>query len=118
VVEAHFIEGRGRGEGRDVPPDARLRLVGSDYHRRGVPAYDALDAPFDVRIAGHQRLLLSRDGVDVRRVRGERQLDAVVRRMQRELAEKTSDLDRASLLQDVIERIQPFTTLDGVELRR
>ena len=42
-------------------------LVGLDHHHRRVPADEGADAALDVLVAGEERLLLGRDGVDVRR---------------------------------------------------
>ena len=55
-----------------------LGLVGAHDHRQRVPADEALDAALDVVAARHQRLLVGGDRVDVGRVGGERQLDAVL----------------------------------------
>src|SRR5438034_267079 len=61
MVEADFVERRGRRERRNVPADPFLRLVGAHDHRGGVPADEALDAPLEIRAAGHQRLLVGGD---------------------------------------------------------
>src|SRR5690349_18493199 len=45
VVETDLVEGRRRGIGRDVAPDALGSLVGPGDHDRRVPANDAPDAP-------------------------------------------------------------------------
>ena len=78
MIEADFVQRRGRGIRRDVAADALLGLVGADDHRGRVPADEALDAALEVGAAGHERLLVGGDRVDVRRVGGERQLDAVL----------------------------------------
>ena len=67
VVEGHFVQRGGRGEGGDVPADARALLVRPHDHRHRVPADDALDAPLDLAIAGIGRLLVDGDRVDVGR---------------------------------------------------
>ena len=78
VVEGHFIERGGRGEGGDMPADAAAELVRADDHRHGVPADDALDAAFDLAVAGVFGLEFDRNGVDIRRGRagGEGHADA------------------------------------------
>ena len=90
------------GEGRDVAADAFLGLVGAHDHRRGVPADQALDAALEVRAAGHERLLVGGDGVDVGGVGGEGQLDAVLSGVNRQLAEQAGDLCRTAALQHII----------------
>ena len=117
VVEADFVERRRRRERRDVAADALFRLVGAHDHRRGVPADEALDAALDLGAAGHQRLFVGGNGVDVGSVGGERQLDAVLAGVNRQLAEQPRDLCRAAALQHIIKRVEPFAGFDGVELR-
>ena len=72
MVERHFVKRRRRGVGRDVPADVRGG-IGLDHHRHRVPADVALDAALDLAVAGKRRLLLRRNGVDVRRVEAARQ---------------------------------------------
>ena len=74
VVEPHLVEGRGRRVGRDVPADAVRLAVGAHHHRQRVPADEALQPLLEVAVAGIGGVLLGRDGVDVGRVRGEREL--------------------------------------------
>ena len=74
VVEADFVQRRGRGERRDVAADAVFDAVGAHDHRHRVPAHEALDAALDLAAAGIRHLLVGVDGVDVGRVRRERQL--------------------------------------------
>ena len=67
VVEAHLVERRRAGEGGEVAADAVGVLVGLHHHHRRVPADEGADAALDVLVAGEERLLLGRDGVDVGR---------------------------------------------------
>ena len=112
MIEGDLVQRRGGRERRDVAADAFLGLVGADDHRRRVPADEALDAAFDVRAAGHQRLLVGGNAVDVRRVRGERELDAVLARVDRQFTKQTRDFDGAAALQDIIKGIKPFAGFD------
>ena len=91
VVEADLVQRRRRRERRDVAADAVFSLVGAHDHRHGVPADEALDAALDVGAAGHQHLLVGGDGVDVGRVGGERELDAVLAGVNRQFAEQARD---------------------------
>src|ERR1041384_1929474 len=68
MVEADFVQRRARRKRRDVAAEPAVNAVGVDDHRHGVPADEALDAPLQLAVAGIRRLLVRRDGVDVRRV--------------------------------------------------
>src|SRR5215813_9503195 len=57
VIEGHFIERGCRGEGRNVPADARMLFVALHYHRHGVPTDVTPDAALDLQIAGVGRFL-------------------------------------------------------------
>jgi hypothetical protein len=117
VIERDFVQRGGRRERRDVSANALFRLVGADHHCRRVPPDDALDAAFEVRAARHQHLLVGRDGVDVGGVGGERDLDAVLRRVNRQLAQQPLHFDRTASLKHIIEGVEPFPQFDRVELR-
>ena len=66
MISRHLVKRRRRRERRDVAADVRVG-IGLHHHRHRVPADDALDAAFDVAVARIRRLLVGRDGVDVRR---------------------------------------------------
>src|SRR6266436_6340515 len=76
MIQRHFVQGRRRGVRRDMSPDIAIFTVGTYYHRHGVPAHDAFNAPLDFATPRKEGLLVSGDGIDIRRVRGERQLHA------------------------------------------
>ena len=48
-----------------MPPETAVPAVGLDDHRHGIPAEVALDAPFDIPVAGILRFLFGRDGVHI-----------------------------------------------------
>ena len=98
------------------PPMPSSTLVGADHHRHGVPAHDALDAALDLAAAGIRHLLVGVDGVDVRRVRRERQLDAALLGVDAELAQQPADARRPSVLQHVVQRLEPLAGFEGFEL--
>ena len=108
VIEGDFVQRRGRGEGRDVAADAFLHLVGAHDHRHRVPADDALDAAFDLVVAGKRRLAVGGDGVDVGRGRGEREFDTGALTLKLELLDQASDTFGAAGLQHVFEGFKPF----------
>ena len=72
MVEADFIQRGRRRVRRNMPADARMIAVGPHHHRHRVPADDALQPAFDLPVAGKPRLIIDRDGVDVRRIGRER----------------------------------------------
>jgi hypothetical protein len=117
VVEGDLIEGGGRGVCRDVPADPLFLLVRAHDHRQGVPPDEALDAPLDVGAARHEDLLVGRDGIDVGRIGGERQVDAVLGGVNRQLAQEPRDFCRSAALENVIEGLEPLACFDGVEFR-
>ena len=117
MIEPDFIECRGRREGGNVSADPFRRLVGPHDHRRRVPAHEALDPAFEVRVARHQRLIVGGDRVDVRRVGRERQRDAALGSVDGQLAEQPGDLGRSAGLQDIIKRLEPLAGFNGIELR-
>ena len=59
VVEADFVERRGRRVRRDVAADPLFELVGLDHHRQRVPADEALDAALDFAAARERRLFVT-----------------------------------------------------------
>ena len=117
VVEGHFVQRGGRSEGGDVPPDAGAELVGADDHRHRVPADDALDAAFDLAVAGVLGLEFGGDGVDIRsrRAGGERHADA--EGPFAELFEQKLRPLPPLGLTDIIERLQPFRRFLGIVIR-
>ncbi len=76
MIEGNFVQRRGRSESGDVPADTVELLVGPHDHRHGIPADDALDAPFQLTVTRIRRLLLHGNRVDVGRIRSHRKIDA------------------------------------------
>jgi hypothetical protein len=60
--------------------DAGHLAVGAHDHGHRIPSHEALDASFQLALAGVARLLVARDRVDVGRRGRERQLHAVANR--------------------------------------
>ena len=65
VVEADVVERGGGSEGRDVPAQALVVVVGAHHHRHRVPADDAADPPLQVSVARRRFLRPDRDRVQV-----------------------------------------------------
>ena len=76
MVEADFVERRRRGVSGNVAADVVLDAIRAHDHRERVPANEALDAALEFLIAGEWRFEPCGNRVDVRRVRGEREIQA------------------------------------------
>ena len=116
MIEADLIQRGRRRVRRDVPANALFCLVRPHDHRRRIPSDEALDAALHIGVARHQRVLVGRNRVDVRRVGRERQLDAAFGRVKRQLTKEARDFDGAAALQNIIKGIEPFAGFDGIEL--
>ena len=116
VVEPDLVEGRGRGVGRDVPADAVRLAVGAHHHRQRVPADEALQPLLEVAVAGIGGVLLGRDGVDVGRVRGERELHPRVLRPAGQLLQQPPGRGQAVVVDDRVERVEPVAYLLPVQI--
>src|SRR5262249_42046002 len=68
MVEADLEKRCSRGVGGYMAADAGLVLVGTHHHGHGIPANQTLDAPLGLAVAGKRRLLIRRNGIDIRRV--------------------------------------------------
>ena len=68
------------------------------------------------RLPGYGTCFVGVNGVDVGRVRRERQLDAALLGVDAEFAKQAADAGRPSMLQHVVQRIEPFPGFEGFEL--
>ena len=116
VVEADLVEAGGRGEGGQVPADARRRHVGAQDHGRGVPAHHAPDAQLHLLVAGEGGLLLGADGVDVARLGQRRQADVELAGPLEQLVEHELGALRTDLLGQRVERGDPVARLVGIRV--
>ena len=85
-----------------------LSPVGPYNHGHGVPADNRLDAPFDLTVAGINRLLVTGDGVDVGRIGGKGDADALFLGSDLQQPQQLANPLFALGLQDVIEGFAPF----------
>ena len=117
VVEADLVQGGRRGVRGQVSADARRPRVGPRHHHGGVPPDVGADAALDVLVAREPRLLLGRDGVDVRRAdrRRERHLQLVGPLHQLEHQELTPRL--AARVDHGVEGVEPLGRLLRVDIR-
>ena len=116
MIEADLVERGRRRERRNVAADAGLVLVCAQHHRDRVPPNQALDAPFDFLAAGKRHFLVGRQRVDVRRVGAERQPDAATAGVLAELLQQLARARGPVALQHVIERIEPLSGFNRLEI--
>src|SRR5262249_49096304 len=105
MVEPHLVQRRRGCESGNVAADARLDLVRPNHHRDGIPANDALDAPFNLLIARKRRFLIGRNRIDKRGVGAEWKANAATSSVLGELLEKLARSSWPVALEDVIERV-------------
>ena len=98
------------------PPMPASYLFWRDHHGHGVPADEALDAPFDGAVAGIGHFLLGRDRVDVRRIQVDRQFDAGRGGALVQLLQQVGSAIRSRLIEHLVERFQPFPGFLGVQV--
>ena len=108
VVEANLVEGGRAGVGREVASDPLGARVGPHHHGGGVPADVGADTPLLV--------LVSRDGVDVRRRDRGREVDLLGAGPLQQLHEEVASARAASGIDDGIEGVEPFGGLGGVRV--
>ena len=119
MILADFIEGGGGGEGGNVAADIVLHAIGAHDHGQRVPADQALDAALDFLIAGERRLEAMRNGVGVRSVGGERQIDAIYGRMGAQTFKNFGGYFGAAGFEHGIKRLEPlldFYVVDAMRL--
>src|SRR5450759_2937697 len=98
--------------------DAGVLLVLAMNHGERVPADEALDAAFDDTIAGIGDLFIFTNGVDVRRVELEGDIDAGKARAGSEGLQDLAGAGGAFLVHDLVEGFEPLRDLIDVRLRR
>ena len=114
MIQADFVKRRGRSKRRNVAADAGIFRVGPRDHGHRVPANDALDPPLDFDVAGIARLLVGRNRVDVRSIRGEGERDAPEVGPFLQVDEQFLKSLRSVANQDVVEGLEPFFELVGL----
>ena len=92
------------------------RMVGPHHHDGGVPADVGPDAPLDVLVAGEPRLLVGRDGVDVRgRDRG-READLALPGPLEQLHQQEAGAGLPVGLDDGVEGVEPLGGLLRIDV--
>ncbi len=111
MIEADVVQRRRRREAGDVAAELRADLVRAHDHRERVPADVMAQPRFELAVAGHRRLLVGRNRVDVRRLLAERHVRAVALRLVDELRDEVAGALGAFGLDDAAHRLEPFASL-------
>ena len=116
VIEPHFVQRGGGGVGGDVSANPVRQAVRAHHHGHRVPADQALDPAFDLLAPGQRRLVLRAQGVDVGGDRRERQSETRRAGMLSQGVQQAVDASPVSLLNHVIQRVEPFPCFDRLDL--
>src|SRR6266852_4337783 len=108
MVEAHFVKRCCRSICRNVAADVVFDAVRAYHHGQGVPADEALDAALQFLVAREKWFEPRRNGVGIRRVRSEWEIDAVDGGVSPQTFENLRSNFRTTGFQDGIERFKPF----------
>ena len=112
MIEGDFVKRGGGGKSGNVAANAFLDLVGAHHHGQRIPAHHALDAALHFLAAGKGRLLPRSDGVLVGSGGGKGKIHAGrAPRVQRQLLQQSSRPLRATLGQNIVQRIEPLSSL-------
>ena len=114
VVETGVVERRRRLERRDVAAQLRARLVRPQHGRDRVPPVQRSDDVLQREVTRMRRLLVDRDGVDVRGVGRVRHHHGVPARLLVELLQEEGGPVRPVEVHNGVERVPPLLGLLGV----
>ncbi len=117
VVEADLVQRRDRRVRRDVAADADARPLRARHHDRGVPPDPRAVAALDDLVTGEVRLVVDADRVDVRRVERCRDRDVALARPLQQVQQDVARSRSALVVDQAVERLDPFTGLDRVDVR-
>jgi len=116
VVEADFEDRGERLVGGDVATDAVVGLVLAGDHSHGIPANNALDAPFEGAVAGIRDFGLRGDGVDEVGRKANRHFNARPFCMVSQFFQEESGPVGACAVEDLIQSFEPLFCFAWIEI--
>ncbi len=116
VIEAHFVQRGAGGVAREMSAVFGGHAVRLHDHRERVPAQDGFQPALDSAVAGILTFLAGGDGVDVGRVRLERQVRARAARVIDQPFEQEMRALRAMSAEHGVDGLQPFLRFYGIEI--
>jgi hypothetical protein len=116
MIEADLVQCRRGRIARDVAAIFRARTVGLHHHRQGIPPQVGFVAPLQRAVTGIIRLLRLGNGVEVRRVRFERQVGARTPCEIHELFQQKMRPLRSLRAQHRVDRLQPVLRLGRINV--
>ena len=94
-------------------------FVGTGDHGHGIPAHETFDAALDFAVARIGQLFVARDGVDIRRMRGEGNVNAqTFLRFLFQAVEQIAHAIGTAVLQNISQRFDPFFGFDGIDIAK
>ena len=108
MVEAHFVKRCRRSIRGNVAADVVFDAVRAHHHGQSVPADEALNAALQFLVAGEEWFEARRNGVGIRCVRGEREVNTVDGGVRPQALEDFRSDFRTAGFQDGIQRLKPF----------
>jgi hypothetical protein len=118
MIEADVVEGRGRGEARDVPAQRGVDPIRLDHHRHRVPANDRPDATLDRGVPGAARLVALGDRVDVGGVRAVGKMGPLAPGAANQPTDEVVGALDPLVLEDRVERFEPLLGLLRIAVGR
>ena len=117
VVEADLVERLCRLVARDVAAELGRLRVCLEHDRDRVPAHEGGGRGLELRVAGHRRLVLGRDRVDVRRRDAGADGNVEVLGAVDGAVEEVRHPQAAVDVDDRVDGVEPLLGLDGIGVR-
>ena len=114
MVVSHIIECGGRCESGNVPAQFRTLAIGLDHHGHGIPADIGANAFFQHLVAGVRRFQVRRNGIDVSRIGGIREVGAGPSGLVDQLLQQVMGSFRTFRFNNGFQGVQPFLGFNGI----
>ena len=118
MIKADIIKRRRRGETGDMPSQIAGLAVGPHHHRQRIPAHQAANAVLKRVVSGRGNLVRRRDGVDIPRIRGIRQISAIAARPVNQLPDEKMGSLIPVVRDDRFQSVQPLLRLFRIRIVR